>query len=473
MKRSILGIFSLASTLSGATLYLDHEVDSIPVVSVTVVIPTGSLAYTREEAGVLSLVTDIFDQGNSELDRENFYNELARFGANTSFSVGGETTTWSMGFPYQGDRDYSRLVKILASQFQSPRFNADSLKLSKIKLKSTLQSALDVDTSLVRITSNRLRAIRDFGVVPVTPDLVDGITLERVRSTFNNRYHREMDAWVGFVGPKEALPMVETALAEIFPRYGAIKRGILKTPLQLEARRKVDLAQYQTALIIDRKDRNQTVTSFTWLKEGTPKNFTDAISHNFGTYLLAGSGLNSFFGEEIRTKRGLAYAVGEIDDVYLGHSIVGILTNPQRARNAEATEVISDAIKNAYEDAGYFSVMDAKHWKVQFRSFQYNTILSERTADGRLYRRMLLAMGEMNPDFALSNSSSWKVTQKDAAQYYKSRFGGSSRILAMVGDVAELRPLIEKSFPYYKIISVPYRDLLQLKTLENLAKELK
>jgi predicted Zn-dependent peptidase len=467
----VMGIFAAQNARS--TIFLDLEEDSIPVLSLTVSIPVGFQAYTPEDSGVLNHLPEIFDQGSADLPRDRFNQELARFGASTSFSVGNEISTWELGLPFEAGRDYSRLISILQSQYQAPRFQEDILKLTQLKLRSALQGSLDSDTALASGTSARLRALKDFNSFPILLDSIDRVTLEKVRTAFNTKFHQPFDIWVGAVGPKSALPMIEETIKKVFPNAGEIKKGILKEALKIPARREFKFDQYKTAIIIERADRTQTITSFTWLKKGLPEGFSESISQAFGNYVLYGSGIGSYFGDEIRTKRGLAYAIGGEDSVYLGHSVVGVMTNPQRAREAEALEVFSEILKNGFEDASVFSLMSPVEWKTQFRSYQYDTILSERTAPGRLSRRQALVIGEMDPEMALKDPEDWKASQKATTDYYKKRFAGSSRILVVVGDPKSLKPIIEKAFPYYKIFSVPYKSLLQTSTLQKIASEMK
>jgi len=129
-------------------------------------------------------------------------------------------------------------------------------------------------------------------------------------------------------------------------------------------------------------------------------------------------------------------------------------------------------VKNAYDEAVVFSMMSPDEWKTRFKSYQYDWILSSRTPNGRLARRMSLVGGETHPGLALTDPADWKIGQKEATDYFKSTFEGSSRLLVIVGDAKELTPIVEKAFPSYKILPVPYRDLTQSATFKKLAEQL-
>lgn len=460
-----LGVLTLPAS---ATLYLDLEEDSIPVVSVSVMIPVGFQAYAAENSGIFNLLPEIFDQGSKNLDRKKFFEQMAGFGANSGISVQNESTIWTLDFPYIKDKDYSPMFQMLADQMAAPRFEEETLKLAKLKMTASLQASLDSDSSMVRTTAVRLRAFKDFASFPVLMDSLEKISLAQVQTAYGRDYLKAMDGWSGVVAPKDLLPIIEEGLTKIFPNLGSIKRGVKKTPLTFAARKTVNLKSYEAAIIIDRPDRTQTLTSYTWLKAGTTKNMKSALSQAFGNYVLAESGLNSYFGDEIRNKRGLAYAVGGIDDVYLGNTVIGLAANPQRARNSESTDVFGELVKNAYEEANVFPMMSADEWKTRFKSYQYDWILSERTADGRLARRASLIDGDVYPELALTSPSSWSIDQKDASEFFKKQFSGSSRILVLVGDAKELTPIIGKAFPSMKVIAVPYKEMLKTETYQKL-----
>jgi predicted Zn-dependent peptidase len=469
--KSAKSLFIIAAALmsveSRATLYFDLEKDSIPVISISVVLPAGFQAYRPEDSGVLNLLGEIFDQGALNVNRANFYKQMASFGANSSFAISNEATTWSLDFPYLKGKDYSPLFHLLAEQFRTPRFTDEALKLAKLKMGASLKASLDNDSSLVAGTASRIRAFKDFHSFPIMLDSLEKITLDKVKKSYEASFSKEMDGWAGVVGPESALPEIERGLKAVFPNLGDIKHGTKKSPLEFSARKPVELKPYNAAVIIDRPDRTQTLTSFTWLKPGIPSSLKSALAQAFGNYILS-DGLNSYFAEEIRTKRGLAYAVAGIDDVYLGQSITGLLANPQRARNAESTDVIGQLVKNAYEESNVFSLMSSSDWNTRFKSYQYDYILSQRTPDGRLGRRATVIEGDVYPGLALSSPDSWRMSAKEATQYFRERYEGSSRLLVVEGDAKELTPIVEKSFPNFKVIAVPYKDLLQTDTFQKL-----
>jgi predicted Zn-dependent peptidase len=193
----------------------------------------------------------------------------------------------------------------------------------------------------------------------------------------------------------------------------------------------------------------------------------EELALHFGGHILGFSGLGSYFGDEIRNKRGLAYTVSPVQQFYLGKPAVGFLTNPVREKNAEALEVIADLLKSAYEEADVFKVLADDVWQRQWQSFRFGHILDNSSVTARLALRQGVVEGTLSPELASSKPSSWNASRDDLTRYFRDAWGNASQVVVVVGDSKELKPLLEKNFPSYKIKIVGLKDSLLQKAYET------
>lgn len=187
----------------------------------------------------------------------------------------------------------------------------------------------------------------------------------------------------------------------------------------------------------------------------------------FGSHVLVDNGLGSVFGEEIRTKRGLAYAVSAVDSRFLGYPSLGLATNPVRPKTDEALGVVADLVSSAYEKGTLVEGLPTETWSRQWKSFVYGELLDRSTPDGRIGERMAVAVGDLHAKIYAKDVEDWRTDRLEVTNTLRKTWADSVVVGAVVGEAKELKPMVEKHFPGYRVVVIPYRDAVRSKTYRS------
>lgn len=465
VRLAILAL-SLGAFSAHARIYLDYEVDPLPVLDINVVIPAGFEAREAADAGAVNLLADIFENGTARLTRQELVDAYGRFGATVDFSTSNQHSVLKLSLPVVEGMNYESFIALAAENWHQPRFTEDSFKLARLKLEGALRSSLDSDMALGAATIRRWANRHYFGGFPVTLDALAKLDLARTRAAWESEFLGVPDVWVGVVGPEASRPLVKELLSKIFTRQGDIKEGHLLEPLKIrEAKAQGLKAGDKTFLLIEKPGRTQSV--FTVLSV-TDNKLDDRkeVAFQFANHILVDSGLGSVFGEEIRTRRGLAYSVGGVQRYYLGYPSLGLAANPLRVKANEALAVTAKLLQDAYETGETFAKLPEDAWKRQWQSFTYGHILDTSAPSGRLAERTAVVTGALSRRTFESDPTDWKVSRDDAADSMRSIWKKSALLASVLGDAKELRPMLEKHFPDWKIVVIPYADTLKAATYD-------
>ena len=455
-------IVACASTAS-ADVYLDVEADPLPLVDITVVIPAGFESTEPAEAGAAILMGDILDAGTEKVDRAAFLDRLASFGASHEFSVSNLYSVWSLSFPVVEGKDYSSLVTLLSDNWRSPRLTAKTFRIATRKLEASLKGSLDSDMSLGASTSRRWINRREFGGYPVTVDSVAKLERTTVAKIWGRDFLGAGEVWAGVIAPPSSLPLVKSILAGVFSAQGQIVEGALPRPLALRNVSSQALKAERVFLILDKPGRTQTMTSIIAV---SPRRYShrEELAAEFGSHILVDNGLGSIFGDEIRTKRGLAYSVSGVQPRFLGYPSLGLATNPVRPKTDEALGVVAELVASAYQDTSLIDDLPSESWTRQWKSFIYGKLLDRSSPDGRVAERMAVAVGELTPALYSRDLTDWSTDRLTVGNTLRDTWARSVVVGAVVGDAKELKPLVEKHFPDYRIAVIPYQEAVRAKT---------
>ena len=455
-----------ASTVAArADILLDVESDPLPLVDITVVVPAGFEARNPEEAGAAILMSDVIDAGTDKLDRQAFLDRLASFGATHDFSVSNLYSVWTLSFPLVDGKDYTALTTLVSENWSSPRLTAKTFHIAERKLEAGLKASLDSDMGLGASTSRRWINSREFGGHPVTVDAVAKLERKTLAKVWERDFVGASEVWAGVVAPPSSLPLVRSLLSSVFSRQGKV---VEKAPPRALALRDVSaqgLRAERVFLILDKPGRTQTMTSIIAV---SPHHYTQRqeLAAAFGGHVLVDNGLGSIFGDEIRTKRGLAYAVSGVEPRFLGYPSLGLAANPVRPKTDEALGVIADLVATAYEKPTLIDDLPTETWTRQWRSFIYGKLLDRSTPDGRIDERMAVATGALSPKLYERDLDDWRTDRLEVANTLKVTWAASVVVGAVIGDAKELQPLVAKHFPGYRVVVIPYRDAVRAKTYQ-------
>jgi len=459
LAAAVVAAMLMAAT-ARAEIYLDVEADPMPLVEITVIVPGGFESASAEEAGAATLMSDILDAGTKTLTREAFLDRLASFGAGHGLSVSNLYSVWTLSFPLVDGKDYAGLAALLAENWKTPRITDETFRIAKRKLAASLKGSLDSDMSLGASTARRWINRNELGGHPITLDRLAELERETVATVWQRDFVGAEEIWAGVVAPQSSLDLVKSILTSVFAAQGAVVDGAKPRPLAVREISAENLRPEHVFLILDKPGRTQTITSVIAV---SPRRHTveEELAADFGRHVLVDSGLGSIFGEEIRTKRGLAYSVMGVHAQYLGYPSLGVATNPLRPKSDEALDVIADLLSSAYEQGTRIEELPADTWDRQWQSFIYGRQLQRSSPEGRIAERMSVAVGALHPDLYARDIASWKTDRTAVATTLRETWARSVVVGTVVGEAAELEPLVKKHFPHYEVIVIPYADTVR------------
>lgn len=468
MKNSVNGLrssfliicFTAIAQIAQATIYFDQEQDPLPLFSLQVVLPTGSLTENPQEAAAIAVYSEMLEDGTASLNKQSYLDALSAYGASVSFGVGRDTSSWSVSFPIIENKNYDRLIQLVKENWQSPRISEEGFEKAKVKLNAALQASLDNDMGLAALVGRRWMGINDFKLYPLFLESLKKLSLDDVKKVAAASFHQLKDVWAGYVGPKSHEELAIQFLNGVFNKQGAVKKGQLKKSLLPERKISNKNKGNKDLIIVEKSGRSQLIFFVSGLFPTFPTSFQEELALHFGGHILGFSGLGSYFGDEIRNKRGLAYTVSPLQKFYLGKPAVGFLTNPVRERNAEAIELIADLLKAAYEESDVFKVLPNDVWERQWQSFRFGHILDNSSVSARLALRQSVVSGELSQKLLESSPDSWNLTREEVTQYFRNSWSQSSQVIVVVGESKELQPLMQKHFPDFKIKVISLQDTL-------------
>ena len=457
--RTSLVVGSVIALQANATIYLDFETNPLPLVDITAVIPRGFEATKADDVGAANVLGDVLEGGTATRNREAYLDRLADFGASFDVGVSPESAAWSLEYPLFQKHPVGELADLVAENWNTPRFTEESFQIAKTKLVSALKGGLDADSSMAATTVRRWVNLHDFGGFPVFLNKVEALTLAQVKRVYTERFQGAPDIWVGVIAPEMAKDQVKLILSKVFSRQGKIKETRLKESLVEVPKLSSNSTGKKRILLISKPGRQQAVTVMMAVSE-KPVTASGELDLRFGEHVLTGNGLGSVWGEEIRTKRGLAYAVGGVAQTYRGRAVMGVSMNPQTVKIDEALKVASDLIPASYENGKLWSEFPKDAWASQLQSFRYSRILELSSPEGRIEDRMNVVLGLQGLDFSASNPETWNPTPASVADRLKDHWKTSAVTMAIVGNEADLKPMLEKHFPGYEIHVIPFEKTI-------------
>ena len=188
----------------------DH---TLPLVTVSVLVRTGSYLEPPGKAGLASLVGGQMRAGGTAgLAPGDFDEEVAFLAANLRSGIDDTVGRASMNCL---TKDLDQTLDLFFEMLRSPRFDPDRLDLAKSQLLQQMERRNDSTQGIEQREWRRLlRGDGHFTTRPVTQADVDGITRDDLVAFHREHYHpgRFVFAISGDVEPEEILPRIEARL---------------------------------------------------------------------------------------------------------------------------------------------------------------------------------------------------------------------------------------------------------------------
>lgn len=316
------------TTPGGLEVWLKNE-PAIPIVSLNFAFRGGASLDPAGKEGLANMVSGLLDEGAGGLDSQAFQDRLDELSVQLSFSAGrdefhGTLTTLTEN---QGEA-----FDLLALALAEPRFDPEPVERIRGQITiGLLRDAEDPDAVAWRAFSEAAFPDHVYGrPVDGTPETVGAIAPEDLQGFVDRAFARDrlVIAAVGDIDAAALGQLVDRAFAALPEAEAPL--AIADTVPEAGRVEIIDMAVPQSAIAfglpgIDRDDPD----------------FYAAFVLNKA---LGGGGLNTRLFEEVRKKRGLAYAIGthlypyEHAGLWLGS------VGTQNARAGETLQVIRDVL---------------------------------------------------------------------------------------------------------------------------------
>jgi zinc protease len=321
-------------TRSGARVYF-VENRSLPMLDVSVAFPAGAGFDSRDKAGVASMTNHLMRLGAEGLDEQAIASQLADVGA----QLGGQFDTDHAGLSLRtlsnrAERD--RALGILARLLARPVFPEAVLAREKARLTATIRESDTRPDTIASVTFYRL-LYRDHPYGQRATG--DAATVERIAREDLIEFHRlryvsrhAVVAMIGDVSREEAAAIAEELTAGLPEGATGVPDLPSVSALQEPATRIITHPATQSHILVG--------------APGMRRDDPDFFPLLVGNQILGGGGFVSRINEEVRQKRGLAYAAYSYFSPLkeAGPFVIGMQT--QRDQAPEALKLVRATLRD-------------------------------------------------------------------------------------------------------------------------------
>lgn len=312
-------------TLSnGVRLYL-REDSELPLVQVTAMVGSGSLAAARELTGFDDLfATTLRTGGTGSVPAAALEERLDLLAANLSCSMGPYATQLDLSVRRD---DLREGLAILGELLRQPAFAADKLELARNQAQEALRRRNDDPESIAdRLLMAALYPDHPLGDSPTEASLA-AISRDQL-ADFHRRHFVPGNLWLAVSGDVRQADLL-ALLEELFGDWplAAVPDTILPPLVPPSA----GLLQAVT------KEVPQTTIILGDL--GLTKDDPDQYAARVLNFIFGGGGFNSRLMREVRSDRGLAYSVWS--QFQVGRRFPGPVMAGTETKNASAVEALA------------------------------------------------------------------------------------------------------------------------------------
>ena len=280
---------------NGLTLIVQTETMSKTVTVMGHVDQSNDLQEPKGKEGVGRLLGSLFDYGTTTLDHRAFHKELDEIAATESAG-----TDFKLAVPSE---NFSHGMELLADNELRPALPATAFAVQQKTLSHTLAGELQSPRhKMMRALAEGLLPAGDPGLREASPGSVDGLTLNDVRSYYEQVYRPDMTTIVvvGDVTPDQAKAEVE----KTFGAWTAIGPKPVVVPKPIP----VNPAKY--SVVPNAFASQDTVI----MGQAMPidLNSSDRYALQLGNYVLGGNGFASRLMTDVRVKHGYAYTAASV-----------------------------------------------------------------------------------------------------------------------------------------------------------------
>lgn len=309
--------------------------DSVPLVAVSFAFRgAGSATDPDGKEGLAQMVTGLLDEGAGDLASQAFQTELENIAAELSFQTGRDHFQGKLR-TLAAERD--RAFELLRLAINAPRFDDKPVARIRGQILAGLQQQAENPQHIAGETwRNKIFAGHPYAKpTEGTSETVEAIAAGDLRGFVRDRFTRDrlVVAVVGDIAEAELKKRLDQAFGDL-PAKGASFDIPATTPAAAGTTTVVKKPIPQSIIVLGHG--------------GIRRNHPDWYAASLVTRIFGGGGLSSRLYEEVREKRGLAYAVYAYLNP-LDHA--GLLAGGTATQNARAGESL-DVIRAEWRKLG-------------------------------------------------------------------------------------------------------------------------
>jgi zinc protease len=318
------------SLRNGIRVYLVED-NELPLVSIRVLVRTGSILEPMDKVGLASMAGSVMRSGGSQKYPAAVLNPLLEDKAAViNTGIGFSSGSASMNTLKE---DFSSLLPVFIDVMTNPAFPDDRIELAKRQSKTGISRRNDDAQGIAGREFNKLIYGNSVYAKQTEYTTIDAITRQDLVE-FHKKSFVGSNMMVSVIGDFRTADMRRL----IEQQFGGIIKG---TALELNFP-DIDYNSGASVNLVDKKDAQQSVVFMG--HEGGLRTDPDYAALQVMNQVLAG-GFSGRLFQRVRTDLGLAYAVfGEYESNlnYKGSFYTGVMTKPETT--AEAIDAIKTEI---------------------------------------------------------------------------------------------------------------------------------
>lgn len=402
---------------NGMVVYLMEDKE-LPLIEVDVYIKTGSMYDNADKLGLSELTGGAVVTGGTEkMTGDEIDKEIDFLGGDINIGIGIEH---GKGFLSVLKKDIDRGLEIMSDVLMHPIFNETKILIKKNEMIENIRRQNDHPQSIAEREFAKLIYGRDhFYSRTPTIGMIEAITREDIIAYYNT-YFKPNNIIIGVTGDFETEEMLKK-IEYLFGKWGRAETIYPQIPkAQVKFKKSVNYIF---------KDQPQTLIRIGHF--GTRNNNPDRYALDVLNEILGGSSFQSRLMKEVRSDKGLAYAIWSIFGY--GNKDMGIFKVACETKSSSSTEVISTIVNNIKRlTTEYVSLEELQTVKDSI----INSFIFKMDSKQEMLNRMIyLEFFGLPMDFYETyRENVRKVTKEDVLRVAKEYFHPDELVILAVGN---------------------------------------
>lgn len=407
------------TVLNNGLVLLTSEQRALPMVSIELLIESGSRHEPAEQAGLANLTARLLTQGTQKRSAVQISEALDFMGASLSASCGEDVATVSMTIL---KKDLAAGLDLLAEVLTQASFPPVEIDRQKQAVIASIRARQE-DPGAVAGTAfaAALFPKSPYGRPVEGTEATVKLVQQKALQDFYARHYRPNRAIIAVVG--------DVAEKEIAEALSKAMKGWSKGAAGAKPAAPAQIGQPQVVQV--KKDLTQAniMLGHNGVARGNPDYYAMQVMN----YILGGGGFSSRAMDSIRNERGLAYSVYSYFAAEKSHGSFQFVMQTKNETAAEAIRIAKDEMRRMREQpVEERELSDAKDYLIGSFPLRFDT---NRKVAGFLAQVEYYELGLDYPE--RYNELIGKVTREDVARVAKQYLRPDDLITVVVGNATK------------------------------------